>query len=453
MNIFKAKKIYCAGVGGIGLSALARILLHEGKEVYGSDREESLMIEELRKLGAHIITSEDASAFPSGVEVLIYSAALPENNSIRSEARQRNIPEMVYPEALGQLIDAGKLSIAISGTNGKTTTTALTARIFEEASFDPTVVVGSVVKEWKSNARLGKKDTVIVEACEHKAHMLYLNPDVIVLTNIEEDHLDYYKDLEHITQTFQAYVQKLPKHGWLIKNNDDVVSRERIIKTPAQIKTYGIEKSADVMAKDIVSFAGSQSFEVWVKEKYFGDVNLRIPGKINVYNALAALTAALALGVEREAVERALNTFHGTWRRFEILGAWKEATIISDYAHHPTSIQATIAAAREWYPKQRIIAVFQPHQKNRTKKLFEGFVEALTKADVVIMPEIFYVQGREENIQISSRDIVKKINKVPAWYAENLEDTKKVLEKQVRKGDVILMMGAGDIYTLSEQLC
>src|SRR3990167_1243308 len=455
MDIQSAKKIYCIGIGGIGLSALAEILLTRGKEVYGSDATHSAVIEKLQSAGAKVKITADPEDIPKDTDLIIYSAAVPEDHKQRQKARQALIPEIVYPQALGQLLRRAELSIAVSGTNGKTTTTAMIGLLLEAAGLDPTVIVGSVVKQWGSNARAGKNNVMVVEACEHKAHMLHLQPNVIVLTNIEEDHLDFYKDIRHIQATFEKYIKVLPQHGWLFLNNDDEISREKLKRPQTQIRTFGIDRAADTQGKNIVYLDGKQNFEWWFQEKYIDDIDLQVPGKFNVANAMASISVGTALGIETDVIKKSLENFAGTWRRFETVGQWQGARIISDYAHHPTALEQTLRATKEMYGDRRDITVFQPHQHNRTKKLFTGFVESLLKADNLIIPEIFHVEGREDDSDVSSKDLVEAITKkgTPAVYAADLSQTEKILKKTVQAGDVILMMGAGDIYTLAEKLC
>lgn len=339
--------------------------------------------------------------------------------------------------------------ITISGTHGKSTTAAMIANILIDAGLDPTVIIGSIASEFNSNARHGGRKFFVVEACEHFAHMLKLHPRLIVLTNIEEDHLDYYRDLEHIVMTFQKYINGLPVNGVLVKNSDDSESKE--LGFDGQIITYGIDQIADQQATNI---------RYDHLQQYFCsggvDFHLNIPGKFNVYNALAAITVARHLHIAEEVIQKTLANFRGVWRRFQILGEYRGATVISDYAHHPTAVRSTISAAKDFYPKRRLITVFQPHQHSRTKKLFKKFVESFAAADFVILQEIFDVVGREaENDQnISSRDLVKVIEQRGkyAFFANSPVETRRAIDELLEPNDVLLIMGAGDIYQLAENL-
>lgn len=455
MNIFTAKNFYFIGIGGIGMSALATLLIKQGKKVSGSDLCPSEITDAMKKLGVKIHLDQTEENITKDIDILIYSSAVPENNPERKKAKKLVIPQWSYFEAVEKYMERSEMRICVAGTNGKTTTTSLAGLIAEKAGLDPTVIVGSLVKEWKSNARMGESNMMIVEACEHQEHFLHLDPNVIVLTNIEEDHLDYYKNLENIIKAFEKFVQKVPKVGWIIANNDDDIVK-KLPKPKCQMITYGIDNEADVMAKGIVSYHRQQSFEVWFQNNYIDDVALRVPGKFNIYNALAAMSFALSIGVDFASVKDVLENYTGTWRRFEKKGIWKGAEIISDYAHHPTAVKGTLQAARDFFPGKRIIAVFQPHHKHRTKSLFNEFVEALREADVVILPEIYHVAGREEkDLKISSKDLVEALKKEgrDAVFTKDLKETKKVMSATLARGDVVLMMGAGDIYTLANQLC
>ncbi|OGY86783.1 MAG: UDP-N-acetylmuramate--L-alanine ligase [Candidatus Kerfeldbacteria bacterium RIFCSPLOWO2_12_FULL_43_9] len=462
MTFAEAHNIYCIGIGGIGMSALAQILHAQGKRVAGSDCADSQILSKLRSLGMTLHVPEASQHITQNVDLVIYSSAVPEEHEERQQARALAIPELSYTQALSELMRTYQVGTNIAGTNGKSTTTALIGLLAQRAGFDPTVVVGTLVKEWKSNARLGNnKQFLIAEACEHQSNFLSFDPQVIVLTNIEEDHLDYYHNLPNIINAFQRYIDKLPKHGWLVYNTDDSVSREKLILPKAQIRTYGIHHPADVMARSIVTLSGEQSFELWVGENYVEDFVLRVPGAFNISNALAAITWGILFGIKKDTMQSVFKDFSGTWRRFEILGTWKDARIISDYAHHPTAVTATIQATREFYPNNRIVVVFQPHQKHRTQVLFNKFVRSLKAADLVILPEIYYVAGREGNIHISSKDIARALEaeqekdqkpEKKFWYANNLQETQKLMEHYVQKDDIVLMMGAGDIYTLAESL-
>lgn len=453
MNDFRFRRgmrVYCAGIGGIGLSGLAQILHGYGCHVEGSDITDSSITTLLKQKGIPVTTQHQASTLPRKVDVVIFSSALPEHHLLRQEAATRKIHMMSYFEAVGKLMREFATSIAISGTHGKTTTTALIASLLVYAGMDPTVIVGSITPDFGSNARIGKKRGVfVVEACEHQAHMLHLYPKIIVLTNIEEDHLDYYRDLDHIVATFQKYINHLPSDGVLVKNADDAESRE--LGTDARIVTYGIQRAADVRGRSIHRIGTTQQFQCDGMT-----YTLHIPGKFNVANALAAIAVARVFDIPENIVQQTLDHFHGVWRRFQMMGEYRSTTVISDYAHHPTAITETILAAHQFFPKRRLIVVFQPHQRSRTKKLFKKFAHAFTGADFVILQEIYDVAGREDDRgdSVSSRDLAAAIEKNGkyALFSPNARLTRQSLDEMIEPNDVVLVMGAGDIYHLAEEL-
>ncbi|MFH1781666.1 MAG: UDP-N-acetylmuramate--L-alanine ligase [Patescibacteria group bacterium] len=447
------KKIYFIGIGGIGISGLARLYHGMGKEIAGSDMVQSELTDELIKEGIKVNLTQDGKKLPKDFDLYVYSDAVPEDNPERKKVKELGLKEkeMSYFEAAAELMKEYEYSIAVSGTHGKTTTSAMLAQVMIRADLDPTVIIGSQIKQWGSNARLGKnKKFFIIEACEHKEHMMRLSPKVIILTNIEEDHLDYYRDLEHIEMTFQNYINNLPKDGVLIKNEDD--SESKNLGFDGQIITYGIEEKANVVAKAIKVKDQVQLFKVGKTE-----FKLQVPGKYNIYNALSVIALAKELGIEEEFIQQALAEFNGTWRRFEILGKYKGAEIISDYAHHPTAVAGLIKAAKEFNPKKRIFIVFQPHQHSRTKKLFKKFIECFDGADFIVIQEIWDVLGREESADqdVSSQDLVKEIEKRGKYvfYSPDAEKTKQLLDEHLENDNILIIAGAGDIYLLAENLC
>ncbi|MBU0732245.1 UDP-N-acetylmuramate--L-alanine ligase [Patescibacteria group bacterium] len=454
MKIDDIKKVYIIGIGGIGISGLARIFNDMGKQVVGSDMVQSEITDEVKKEGIQVIIGQDGSKIDESYDLIVFSDAVPKDNPERLKVGELGLDdkEFSYFDAAAELMKEYEYAIAVSGTHGKTTTCAMIAEIMIKAGLDPTVIVGSKIKKLNSNARLGKdKKYFIIEACEHKEHMMRLSPKAIVMTNIEEDHLDYYRDLEHIEMTFQNFINKLPKDGGLlVKNNDD--SESRNLGFDGRIISYGIEEKADVMAKAIKIKDQVQEFKVG-KEKF----KLKVPGKFNVYNALSAIAMARELGIDDEIIHDALFEFEGTWRRFEYVCEYKGAQVISDYAHHPTAVSGLINAAKDFFPKKRIFIVFQPHQHNRTKKLYKKFIESFDGADFVILQEIFDVPGREEDEDqnISSKEMAKEVEKRGKYvfYSPDFKKTKQLLDEHLEKDNVLLIVGAGDIYLLVEELC
>lgn len=453
----KINKIYFSGIGGIGVSAMARYFKKSGYEVLGSDLSASEITDDLQAEGILVNLSQDKKNVDDSIGLLVYSSAVPANNPERQAAEKLGIPQYSYNQVLGDLSER-KHTLAISGTNGKTTTTAMSALILEAGGIDPLAIVGSKVRQWNSNLRFSESDYFLVEACEHQAHMLELSPKTIVLTNIAADHLDFYGDLDNIIDHFQKYIDKLPDDGVLIYNYDDAnIAKLKWQKRNFKIMTFSFDNpDADVFVDKYQVKAGQQDFWVVYQGEDLVRIHLHVPGKFNVYNALAAITLALSLGVSNEAIKSALESFAGTWRRFENLGEKDGVLYISDYGHHPDAIRGTIQAAREFYPDRRIVLVFQPHHHNRTRMLFDDFVTSIAGADVAIVSEIYKVAGRmdEKDLAVSSKDLVKEISKINSnvSYTSDLDEAFSLLQDVVRSGDVVLLMGAGDIVKLNKRV-
>lgn len=445
------KRVHLIGIGGIGVSAMAKLLKARGAVVSGSDTQDSELLKELKSRDIKVWVGSHPERLGRDVELVIYSSAVPEDDEERVRARHLGIREVVYNEFLGKAGEGMKV-VAVTGTHGKSTTTAMLGHILIEAGFDPTVVVGSKVPGFKAgNLHIGGSDLFVVEACEHKAHMLHLNPDVIVLNNIEFDHPDYYKDVDEVRDAMKKFVDKIPKDGTLVYNSQD----EQIAKiveegVGASLASFGDEGN---LSASVERESGVQHVHVKYKGAHIGDVQLHLPGEYNVMNALAAGAAAGILGVPGGQIKNALETFKGLWRRFEHLGKYGGAEVYSDYAHHPTALKQLLEGVRTFLPGKRIVMCFQPHQHARTKGLFEEFVTSLDEADVVIIPEIYGVAGRKDGEDvISSRDLVEAIGKDSVMFAKDFEETKGLLKEHVQEGDVLLMTGAGEIDNLARDL-
>jgi len=448
-----AKKIHFIGIGGIGVSALAKLLSRRGLEITGSDLVESDITRELEIEGKKIFIGHDSENVPLDCDLVIYSPAVPKDNPERLVAQTHGIPEISYPEALGELSQEFR-TIAVAGTNGKSTTTAMLGLILEEAGFDPTVIVGTKVPSFKhGNMRVGKTGSwLVLEACEYREHFLNLFPEFAIVTNIEEDHLDYFRDLNHIREAFQKFVDRVPEIGRVAFNADDESCRTLVYKNSA---SFGIANGEYRIVNRIVGL-GQQTFEVWLDNSHLGDVVLQVPGSFNAMNALAAIALASSIAVPFGAIQAALEKFFGVWRRFERVGKFQGAELFSDYGHHPTAIRATLEAAREFFSGRRLVLCFQPHQHERTKTLFNDFVDALAMADVLVIPEIFTVAGRTEQVDVSSRDLVEAIkNKFPGKevvYAADLYEAERILTSTVQENDVLIIQGAGDVDSLARKI-
>lgn len=458
------KRAHVIGAGGIGVSAVAKLLRHHGATVTGSDLSRNEAVEELEQAGIAVAKGHAAANLPADTELVVYSDAVPVENPERQAAAERSIRQLSYFDFLGEY-SRGKHTLVVSGTNGKSTTTALLGLILEKAGLDPTVIVGTKVPGWPDrNLRLGHSQYFVVEGCEYRANMLKLAPRTIVLTNIEEDHLDYYRDLAHIRETFQKFVGKLPADGTLILNADDHISFHEIEPKSAFV-TYGLDHPADYVGRVHAVGDGRQTFGITRtlgQEHLLGEFTMAVPGIFNVQNALAAAAAAFELGVTPETVRAALAEFRGVWRRFEKVGERHGAPIISDYGHHPSAVKLTLAGARSFYPDRRLVLCFQPHQRNRTRKLFAEFVASFDGADFLVLPEIYDVAGREEaaDRDISSRELVKAVlardsehgRERPVIYSPDLTAARQELERLLLPNDVALVMGAGDVYNICRSL-
>jgi UDP-N-acetylmuramate--alanine ligase len=441
-------KIHFIGIGGIGVSALAQYYLARGYKVSGSDLVSSEIIQVLRKKGAKIfIGKHKAKNLPTDVDLVIYSPAVQKiNPEIKQAYRIRhtkyNVRILSYPQALGELTKE-HFTIAVSGTHGKSTTTAMIGLILTKAGLDPTVIVGTKVKEFgNSNCRVGKSKYLVIEADEHFASFLNYWPKIIILTIIEKDHLDYYKNLNNILRTFKKYITHLPKDGWLVANKDDKNISKLIKKYRGRTSIYSLKQKEAKKLREI----------------------LKVPGEHNISNALAALTVARILKIPDKISFKALSEYHGSWRRFEIKQGIlnkKQITVISDYAHHPTEIRVTLKAVREKYPKKEIWCVYQPHQYQRTYYLFDDFVKVFRRVpvDKLIITDIYDVAGREEKRikkGVNSEKLVKAICRnlisTNVIYLPK-EDILDYLKKNLKGGEVVIIMGAGDIYELVDYLC
>lgn len=449
------KKVHFIGIGGIGTSAIAKLFLTLGKKVSGSDVADSDITRDLEKRGVKVFSGHATEQVPENADLVIYSVAIQELNPERRRVKELGIRELSYPQFLGEMSRQYK-TIAVSGTNGKSTTTAMLGLILEAARIDPTIIVGSLVPGFEmGNLRVGKSEYFVVEACEYRANMLNIDPAMIVLTNIEEDHLDFYRDLDHIRETFQIFVDKMKGRGLVVWNADD---RETQKLTMNKSVTYGMQQPAVYAATGRRVEEGRQFVMVSQGEDVLGELTLQVPGAFNVMNALAAISAAMEIGVSFEVCAKTLAEFKGIWRRFERVGKFGGAEVISDYGHHPTAICNTVEAAREFFPGRRIVLCFQPHQHSRTKELFNEFVQSLQTADVVVVPEIYKVVGRteKEEKEISSRDIVDRVKEMDAskeiFYAADLDGAEMRIREIVKNGDVLIIQGAGDVDVLARKL-
>ncbi|MCH8049376.1 UDP-N-acetylmuramate--L-alanine ligase [Patescibacteria group bacterium] len=445
--MISAKSVHLIGIGGIGTSAVAKWWQDQGATVTGSDVHPSKIIDDLIKRGIQVKIGHFADNVPEDCDLIIYSRAVPATNVERQVAAKRGITELSFPEFLGELAREKK-TIAVSGTNGKSTTTAMIAKIFIDAGEDPTVILGTKSPDLdEENLRIGKSEWFVVEACEHMASMLKVAPDIAVITNIEEDHLDFYRGLDHIKETFQQWADSVPEDGTVVLNARDEASQ--------QIKASNMAKF-DI--HDRVAGEGKQTFMVksQLKDLEEFEVTLGIPGQFNAMNAAAAATAARLAGIGQNRIKHALRTFQGTWRRFEHVGKWKDADVYSDYAHHPTAIQESLKSYREFFPDRRLVLVFEPHQHSRMHELFDQFVQSFDEVDVLILSEVYAVEGRTEEVLETSKDLTEKVERRKkidtVLYAKDANQAEDHLRDVVEAKDVVIIMGAGTIDNLARKL-
>lgn len=455
IDLNSIKKVHCIGIGGIGLSAAARLLLARGIAVTGSDDRESEVTRALQGLGVLVAIGEHSEMIDIAVDLVVFSVAVPETHPERARAHELGIPTATYPQLLGALL-AGKYGIGVSGTNGKTTTTAMLGLILLRAELDPTIVVGSNLNYLSGNARIGRSDYFVFESDEYQRAFENYNPRMAVLTYITADHLDCYKDINDIKSTFKKYITKVPADGVVIINADDANSVEVAQGISARKVTYGIDAVADVHATSIAVKDGQQQFNITYRGQNLGRFTLQLPARYNVYNALAAIAAALDLGIDHLVIKAALGEYSGSWRRFEQLGMSGATRVIVDYAHTPDAVAATIGAAKEFYPNKKILTVFQPHHYHRTESLFTEFSQAFADADLAIISDIFQVTGREhsENQNITSADLAKAAQERGAQviYGGDLSQTEAKVRELLSQYDVVLCMGAGSIYEMAKRL-
>lgn len=416
MKLREYKHVFCIGIGGIGLSAIARYCYARGTVVTGSDGGASRITEDLQKEGISVYVGHDASHIPPETDLVIYTIAVSENNPELKVAKAKGITCMTYPEALG-LLTTEYVTIAVCGTHGKTTTTAMVASMFTACGISPTVIVGSLLSNGGTNFLQGTSKYLIVEACEYKRSFLNLHPTHIVVTNIDEDHLDYYKDIHDIESAFQSFADKLDKQGSLVTHKN------------ISLNTHGKKINADDIDKDTIE--------------------LSILGEHNKLNAQLALALARDLGLDEPRAREGLLAFTGTWRRLEYRGTQKGAILYDDYGHHPVEIQATLEAIREKYisRKFKLIVVFQPHLFSRTKQFLKEFSQSFVLADKVCILPIYAAREKDDGT-ISSHDLVEITDN--AIYMETFEEVKKYLDKNAHSGSVVLTIGAGDVYRLYE---
>lgn len=450
INSSKYSKVHFIGIGGISMSGLAEILLTEGYSVTGSDARYSEVIERLEKLGAKIYINHNKDNIAS-VDLVIYTDAISSDNEELLKAHSLGVPVIDRATFLGALMKNYKNSIAISGTHGKTTTTSMLSTIFNRSTFNPTILLGGQLEEIGGNIKLGSKEYMLTEACEYKGNILKYFPTMAVILNMDEDHLDYFTDMDHILNTFVQYGQNLDEDSYLLINKDDLGARKVIDSTLANVVTFGINEDCDYRAEDIkFSPEGYPSFTLNIKNQSSHIINLNVMGIHNIYNSLGAITAAHISGISIENIQSNITLYTGVQRRLEFKGYYNTVQIIDDYAHHPTEIKATLNALRN-STKGNIYCIFQPHTFTRTKILLNSFAESFSDANKVIITDI-YAAREVDNGVIHSRDLANAIKTTDAIYLETFKDIESYLIDNIKDDDIVVTMGAGNIYLVGESI-
>lgn len=453
IDFSKPQAIHFIGIGGISMSGLAEILMDEGFRISGSDAHRSKLTAHLEAKGASVYYGQKSDNIKDGIDAVVYTAAIHEDNPEFQEVKRRGLPLLTRAELLGQMMKNYKEAIAIAGTHGKTTTTSMVTEIFLKAESDPTISVGGILNSIGGNIRVGGSEFFVTEACEYTNSFLSFYPTMAVVLNIEEDHLDFFKDIEDIRHSFRLFVERTPDAGCVVINGDIKEYQEIVAGVKGKVITFGHAISNNYSAGDITydEFA-RPSFDLYIDGERKDRLTLGVQGEHNVYNALAAVAVARESGLSMEAIRSGLADFSGTNRRFEKKGELGGITIIDDYAHHPQEIEVTLLAARN-YPHRQIWCAFQPHTYSRTKAFLKEFAEALSLADCVILTDI-YAARETDTLGISSADIVDLLKKkgVKAWYLPTFEEVEKFILENCTHGDLLITMGAGDIVKVGEAL-
>ena len=447
----KIKHIHLIGIGGVSMSGIAEILLKEGFTVSGSDMATTPITERLKSKGARIDLGHQG-AFVEGADLIVYSAAIKGDNPERLRGKELNIPEIDRAKMLGKIMKSYPHSIAIAGSHGKTTTTSFISLLLEYSDLDPTIMVGGNLAEIGGNIKIGNSGYFVTEACEYFESFLQFHPQIGILLNIDKDHLDYFRDMDHIVQAFKGFADLIPPEGHLIAFNDNEHIRRILPTLNCQRITYGLREDSDFTAKNVVfNDLAHPTFQLYYKGEELGDITLQVPGMHNVYNALAAIATAFVLGLSLKEVQKNITRFKGIHRRFDVLGKVKGATVIDDYAHHPEEIRATLEAVGN-YKHRRVWCVFQPHTYSRTKALLQDFSQAFAMADHVILTDIYAAREVDDGA-VNSEGLLSLMGEHPdAHYLQSFEEVRDFLYSRIQPEDIVLTMGAGDVYRIGEML-
>lgn len=448
------RRVHMIGIGGTGMSGLAAVLLRSGAVVTGSDRIASDATRKLESAGAAVSIGQRPDNVPERVDLVVASAAIKASNPEIIAARERGCEIIKYADLLGRLM-AERRGIGVAGTHGKSTTTALVAYILTQAGLEPTFVVGATVDQLGGGSAAGSGECFVAEACEYERSFLKLAPKMAAVLNIEEDHLDCYADLSAIIEAFSAFCSLVPPEGLIVANNEDRAVAVATADARATVERFGFDSRADWWPDELTVERGRFAFHLCHGTDRLAHVKLKLAGRHNVANALAASALAWHCGVKPEPLAEALGTFQGAGRRMTVRGEVNGATLIDDYAHHPTAIQVTLRAVQQAYLPKRLWVVFQPHQHSRTRLLLNDFARSFGQADVVVVPDIYFVRDSEqERSLVGSRDLVERIGASggEAVYVPKLSDAAEYVRQRIEPGDVVVTMGAGDVWKVADEL-
>ena len=453
LNFNEPIHIHFIGIGGISMSGLAEILLEEGFTISGSDSKESDLTRALASKGATIFYGQKASNIIPGIKVVVYTAAIHEDNPEYAEAVARNLPMLSRAELLGQIMDNYDESVAVAGTHGKTTTTSMISEIMLAAHADPTISVGGILPSIGGNLRVGGSEMFVSEACEYTNSFLNFRPKYSIILNVEAEHLDFFKDLDDIRHSFRKFAGNTLPGGATIINGEINNYQALTDGLPQKIITYGFDPSFDFYAEDLsYDEKACPHFTAMHAGRKLAEIKLSVPGRHNASNALAAIALAVTMGLDTDAIIRGLDAFSGANRRFQYKGCIDGVTVIDDYAHHPTEIRATLTAA-ENYPHERLVLVFQPHTYSRTKAFLDDFADVLSMADLVVLADIF--AAREQNtFGVSSKDILDRLKAkgTECYYFPSFEEIENFLLEKCMHGDLLITMGAGNVVEIGEAI-
>ena len=453
LNFEEPIHVHFIGIGGISMSGLAEILLEESFTISGSDAKQSALTDSLAQKGATIYIGQKASNLSIRPALVVYTAAIREDNEEFKAAVDAGIPMLSRAELLGQIMDNYEKSIAVAGTHGKTTTTSMISQILLVAKADPTISVGGILEAIGGNIRVGGSEVFITEACEYTNSFLHFHPKYSIITSVEAEHLDFFKDIDDIRRSFHEFAGNTAHDGVLIINGQIAALDQITNNLSCSVTTYGLCENDDFYAKNITyNDHACGTYTLMHKTEDLGTVSLSVPGRHNVSNSLAAIALCLNLGLPLDVIKKGLLQFGGTKRRFEYKGTKNGITVIDDYAHHPTEVAATLTAARN-YPHGRIICVFQPHTYSRTKAFLSDFARVLSMADIVVLADIY--AAREKNtIGISSKDLLAELQKngQESYYFPSFDEIEKFLSEKCINNDLLITMGAGDVYLIGEHL-